>query len=49
MIQFDKCYIKISYDLTSEISQMWGKMKFSHGHDIFDNFTKSLKTTYFGA
>ena len=50
-LQFEGCYIKIGYKLTSwsEIRNMWGNPRFWYDHDKYHNFTKSLKITHFGS
>ena len=40
---------KIGQKITSQMKKMWGNLKFLHDHDKFQNLTKLLKITHFGA
>ena len=41
--------IKNGQEINSGMRKMWGNLKSLHDHDKFDNLTKSLKITHFGA
>ena len=48
-LQSEYSNMKMGQEITSEMRKMWGNLKVLNDHDKFDNLTKSLKITHFGA